>query len=121
MKPAHAANDNLIGRTRQFWRARTRRDLTDEDARQIAENATGLFSILAEWSRAEIATPAKAKDDARPCRGGAVRLAEPGDVLMIGEGVETCLAAMQASGHPAWAALSTSGLRSLNLPTMSAT
>jgi putative DNA primase/helicase len=56
-----------------------------------------------------------------PCRGGAVRLAEPGDVLMIGEGVETCLAAMQASGHPAWAALSTSGLRSFNLPTMSAT
>jgi putative DNA primase/helicase len=52
-----------------------------------------------------------------PCRGGAVRLAEPGDVLMIGEGVETCLAAMQASGHPAWAALSTSGLRSLDLPT----
>ena len=42
-----------------------------------------------------------------PCRGGAVRLAEPGDVLMIGEGVETCLAAMQAYGHPAWAALST--------------
>jgi hypothetical protein len=52
-----------------------------------------------------------------PCRGGAVRLAEPGDVLMIGEGVETCLAAMQACGHHAWAALSTSGLRSLDLPT----
>src|SRR5271154_6879214 len=52
-----------------------------------------------------------------PCRGGAVRLAELGDVLMVGEGVETCLAAMQASGHSAWAALSTSGLRSLDLPT----
>jgi hypothetical protein len=51
-----------------------------------------------------------------PCRGSAVRLAEPGDVLMVGEGIETCLAAMQASGHPAWAALSTSGLRSLALP-----
>jgi putative DNA primase/helicase len=51
-----------------------------------------------------------------PCRGGAVRLAEPCDVLMIGEGIETCLAAMQATGHPAWAALSTSGLRVLNLP-----
>ena len=46
-----------------------------------------------------------------PCRGGAVRLAEPSDVLMVGEGIETCLAAMQATGHPAWAALSTSGLR----------
>jgi hypothetical protein len=52
-----------------------------------------------------------------PCRRGAVRLAAPGDVLMVGEGIETCLAAMQASGHPAWAALSTSGLRSLDLPT----
>jgi len=51
-----------------------------------------------------------------PCRGGAVRLADPGDVLMVGEGIETCLAAMQATGNPAWAALSTSGLRTLNLP-----
>jgi putative DNA primase/helicase len=51
-----------------------------------------------------------------PCRGGAVRLADPGEVLMVGEGIETCLAAMQASGHPAWAALSTSGLRALDLP-----
>jgi putative DNA primase/helicase len=51
-----------------------------------------------------------------PCRGGAVRLAEPGDVLMVGEGIETCLAAMQATGHPAWAALSTSGLRTLDFP-----
>jgi putative DNA primase/helicase len=51
-----------------------------------------------------------------PCRGGAVRLAEPGGVLMVGEGIETCLAAMLATGLPAWAALSTSGLRGLNLP-----
>jgi hypothetical protein len=51
-----------------------------------------------------------------PCRGGAVRLRAPGEVLMIGEGIETCLAAMQATGHPAWAALSTSGLRALDLP-----
>jgi len=41
-----------------------------------------------------------------PCRGGAVRLADPGDMLMVGEGIETCLAAMLASGHPVWAALS---------------
>jgi putative DNA primase/helicase len=51
-----------------------------------------------------------------PCRGGAVRLADPGDVLMVGEGIETCLSAIEATGHPAWAALSTSGLRSLDLP-----
>jgi hypothetical protein len=51
-----------------------------------------------------------------PCRGGAVWLGRSGDLLMVGEGIETCLAAMQASGHAAWAALSTSGLRTLNLP-----
>ena len=51
-----------------------------------------------------------------PCRGGAVRLSQPGDMLMVGEGIETCLAAMQATGHPAWAALSTSGLRALDIP-----
>ena len=51
-----------------------------------------------------------------PCRGGAVRLAMPAGKLMAGEGIETCLAAMQATGLPAWAALSTSGLRTLRLP-----
>ncbi|MBI1778821.1 MAG: toprim domain-containing protein [Proteobacteria bacterium] len=51
-----------------------------------------------------------------PCRGGAVRLAVAGDVLMVGEGIETCLAAMLGTGYPAWAALSTSGLRALELP-----
>jgi DNA primase len=35
---------------------------------------------------------------------------------MIGEGIETCLAVMQATGNLAWAALSTSGLRTLDLP-----
>jgi hypothetical protein len=51
-----------------------------------------------------------------PCHGGVVRLAEPAEVLMVGEGIETCLAAIHATGHPAWAALSTSGLRALDLP-----
>src|SRR5262245_32304567 len=51
-----------------------------------------------------------------PCRGGVVRLATPGEVLMVGEGIETCLAAMHATGYPAWAALSTSGMRALDLP-----
>ena len=50
------------------------------------------------------------------CRGGVVRLGPPAGVLMVGEGIETCLAAMQATGNPAWAALSTSGLRALELP-----
>jgi putative DNA primase/helicase len=51
-----------------------------------------------------------------PCRGGAVRLGPVGDRLMIAEGIETALSAMQATAQTAWAALSTSGLRTLELP-----
>jgi hypothetical protein len=52
MKPS-AVNDNLIERTQQFWTPRLRRDLSREDARQLVENVTGFFAILAEWSQAE--------------------------------------------------------------------
>ena len=64
MKPSRAANDNLIDRTRKVWQPRTGRNLTNEDARQIAENVTGFFAILAEWSRAEL--PAPANDTGKP-------------------------------------------------------
>jgi putative DNA primase/helicase len=51
-----------------------------------------------------------------PVAGGAVRLAPAAETLMVGEGIETCLSAMQAAAMPAWAALSTSGLVALTLP-----
>lgn len=50
------------------------------------------------------------------CAGGAVRLAAVGDELAVGEGIETCLSFMQATGIPTWAALSTSGVRAIVLP-----
>lgn len=53
-----------------------------------------------------------------PCRGGVVRLAPVASRLMVGEGIETCLAVAAATGHPVWAALSTAGLASLSLPSM---
>jgi hypothetical protein len=57
MKRPDAANDNdagmQIARTRQIWQPRIGRDLTNEDVRQIAENVTGFFAVLAEWSHAE--------------------------------------------------------------------
>ena len=56
MKPSHAVSSNLIEQTHKVWQPRIRRNLTDEEARQIAENVTGFFAILAEWSQA--ATPA---------------------------------------------------------------
>jgi hypothetical protein len=48
--------------------------------------------------------------------GGAVRLALAAETLLIGEGIETCLAAMQATAEPAWAALSATGMTALRLP-----
>ncbi|MBM3567330.1 MAG: hypothetical protein FJX46_01090 [Alphaproteobacteria bacterium] len=64
VKPSHATNDNLkddlIRRAREVWQPRLGRDLSREDARQIAENMTGFFSVLAEWSRAEL--PSQAND-----------------------------------------------------------
>jgi putative DNA primase/helicase len=51
-----------------------------------------------------------------PCSGGAVRLAKADESIMIGEGIETTLSAMLATKIPAWAALSVSGMRRLELP-----
>lgn len=50
------------------------------------------------------------------CSGGAVRLGAAGGELAIGEGIETCLSFLQATGIPTWAALSTSGMRTVALP-----
>lgn len=62
MKPSDAANDNLIDRTLALWHPRLRRDLSREDARQIVENFTGFFKLLAEWSRVEMPAPANDND-----------------------------------------------------------
>jgi hypothetical protein len=49
----------LVGATIAVWQPRTARELSREDARQVVENITGFFAILAEWSRAETVAPAK--------------------------------------------------------------
>jgi hypothetical protein len=48
------ANYNLIEQTRNVWQRRLGRNVSREDAREIAENVCGFFKILTEWSRAEI-------------------------------------------------------------------
>jgi putative DNA primase/helicase len=47
---------------------------------------------------------------------GAIRLAAADAEMAVGEGVETCLSYMQATGIPSWAAICTSGMRSVVLP-----
>ena len=66
MKPSHAVSNNLIEQTYKVWQPRIERNLTDEDARQIVENVTGFFAILAEWSRAARLVPANDATVAEP-------------------------------------------------------
>jgi putative DNA primase/helicase len=62
------------------------------------------------------------KEFQRECRGvirgGAIRLAEPapGDELIIGEGLESSLSAMQLFGLPGWSAVFAGGLKTIELP-----
>ena len=51
-----------------------------------------------------------------PARGGAVRLAQAGELLAIAEGIETALSVQQATGIPTWAVLGTSNLSHVELP-----
>ena len=54
VKPTNASKDNLIDRTIETWQPHLEHDLSREGAQQILENVTGFFSILCEWSRAEV-------------------------------------------------------------------
>ena len=47
------SNQEFLEHTRRFWQQRTDRQLTLEDARQIAANVAGLFQVLAQWAEAE--------------------------------------------------------------------
>ena len=51
-------------------------------------------------------------------RGGAIRLAEhvPGTALVIGEGIESTLSAMQIFDLPGWSAVFAGGLKTIELP-----
>jgi hypothetical protein len=64
VKLSSATNDDLIDRTIALWQPRLRRNVSREDARQIAENVTGFFSILHEWSRGGV--PAPDNDNRQP-------------------------------------------------------
>jgi hypothetical protein len=61
----------LIELTLQVWKPRTTRPLTGDDARQIAENATGFFLILEEWeTKQQIVTDRTRNEPATGRQGG---------------------------------------------------
>jgi hypothetical protein len=70
MKLAPAANDSLIEQTRRLWHSRLGRDVSREDARQIVENVTGFFGVLAEWSQAESCPANENNAPSMPCDHG---------------------------------------------------
>ncbi len=47
------AKDNLIHRTVGVWEPRFNRRLSAEEARKIAENTVGFFTVLLEWEARE--------------------------------------------------------------------
>jgi putative DNA primase/helicase len=52
-----------------------------------------------------------------PVCGGAVKLGPDAASILVAEGIETALSVMQVTGCVAWAALSTSGIAALKVPT----
>jgi phage/plasmid primase-like uncharacterized protein len=51
-----------------------------------------------------------------PIGGAAIRLAPPGPVLWLAEGIETALSVAELTGKPCWAAISCGGIRQFELP-----
>jgi putative DNA primase/helicase len=89
----------------------------------IALVTTGIDDEPTGVHRTYLAKHGETKASAKPakmmlgtCAGGAVRLAPAAASLLIGEGIETTLSAMQVTGRAGWAALSTAGLKALRLP-----
>jgi hypothetical protein len=58
----------------------------------------------------------RGKKMAGVCKGGAIRLAPAAATLAVAEGIETALSVMEATGLPAWAAMSRGWLAEVALP-----
>jgi hypothetical protein len=69
--------------------------------------------LTRDGRKAQIASP---KKDFGPAKGTAIRLSPLAEELLIGEGIETTLSAMQATGRPGWAAGSAYMVSALILP-----
>lgn len=65
--------------------------------------------------KAPVASPKKIAQGL-PIKGGAIRLTPIAETLGVAEGIETALAAMQASGIPTWACVSAHGIESFMPP-----
>ena len=72
----------------------------------------------ADGNKASVDSPKKlmAYPDDIKIIGGAIRLAEAGKVLGVGEGIETCLAATEGTGIPVWSTVNATMLERFEPP-----
>jgi phage/plasmid primase-like uncharacterized protein len=87
----------------------------------VAGEQTGIHMtyLLANGNgKADLGDPELQRECRGVIRGGTIRLAphDPDRELIIAEGVETTLSAMEIFDLPGWAAVSASGLKTLELP-----
>ena len=90
--------------------------VVDVDGNQTGIHATYLRSDGS--GKADFADREFQRECRGVIRGGAIRLAEhdPDRALVVAEGVETALSAMQLFELPGWSAVSAGGLKALKLP-----
>jgi hypothetical protein len=82
----------------------------------VADTPVGIHRTFLARDGSGKAPVSPARMSLGPIRAGAVRLVPVAKKILVGEGIETVLSVMKSTGTPGWAALSTSGLRTLVLP-----
>ncbi len=78
-----------------------------------------IIAVHRTWLMPDGSAKANVKPDKMmlgPVSGGAVQLSKAAPKMVVSEGIENALSVTQATGLPAWAGLSTSGLIGLRLP-----
>lgn len=59
LRPAPSGfSTSFLAEGQALFQRRTTRQLTEEDAREIAHNVTGVFTLLLEWKREKLAREA---------------------------------------------------------------
>jgi hypothetical protein len=64
--------EQFANETLDFWGCRTSRELTAEDASEIARNLSGFFKVLIEWDSTTREVRDGAKDDTRTKKATSV-------------------------------------------------
>ena len=72
--------------------------------------------LSVEGAKANVPNPKKILPPLNPISGGAIRLFGAGDHICLSEGIETAIAAHEATGLPSWATISAGGMESFDPP-----